>query len=95
MQDGPRSIKAIEDAIKSKNSDDIQLYAHRLKGAALTIGAGQLSQKAYLLECAGQQQNTGISASLLEDVRSEFEKLKSLLSNADWIEIVRQQVDSK
>jgi len=95
LEDGPQTVSSIADAIKAKKPADVQLYAHKLKGAALTIGANRLSETAYRLECAGQKKDIAEAGSLFDDVRSEFEKLVSVLSQADWIEIAKQQENNK
>jgi len=91
LEDGPQTIKSIAEAIKAENPADIQLYSHKLKGAALSIGATRLPDAAYRLECAGQEKDTATAASLFDEVKNEFEKLVSFLSEADWIERAKQQ----
>jgi len=91
LEDGPLCIESIADAIKAKKPADVQLYAHKLKGAASHVGAARLSQTAYQLECAARKKDMAAAASLFEDVQAEFEKVESFLSRADWIEIAKQQ----
>ncbi len=95
LEDGPQSIELIEQAIKAQNSEDVRLYAHRIKGAAMTVGAERLSQKAYRLECAGEDKNIAAAALLLDDIREEFEKVAAFLSQPDWIEIAKDQENNK
>jgi CheY-like chemotaxis protein/HPt (histidine-containing phosphotransfer) domain-containing protein len=95
LEDCPQTVSSIAEAIESENPADVQLYAHKLKGAALTIGAKRLSETAYRLECAGQKKDTAEAASLFDDVQSEFEKLTAFLSEADWIETAKQQENNK
>jgi PAS domain S-box-containing protein len=95
LEDGPLCIESIADAIKAKKPADIQLYAHKLKGSALHVGATRLSQTAYQLECAAREKDMVMAAPLFEDVKAELEKATSLLSEADWIETAKQQADKK
>jgi signal transduction histidine kinase/CheY-like chemotaxis protein/HPt (histidine-containing phosphotransfer) domain-containing protein len=95
LDDGPQTIKSIGNAIKAKKAADVQLHAHKLKGAALSIGANRLPEAAYRLECAGQEKDIAKAASVFNDVQSEFEKLVTFLSKADWIEIAKQQKNDK
>ena len=95
LEDGPQSIELIEQAIKAQNSEDVQLYAHRIRGGAMTVGAERLSQKAHRLECSGEGKNIAAAALLFEDVREEFEKVAAFLSQPDWIEIVKDQENNK
>ena len=91
LEDGPRSINAIKEAIDAKNAAGVRLYAHRLKGAAVAIGASVLSEKAYNLECAGRNSDLAGVAELFENVQDEFEKLALLLSDPQWIELAKQK----
>ena len=95
LEDGPQCIKSIAEAVKAENPADVRLYAHRLKGAAMTIGARRLSEKACRLECAGEEKDVAAAASLFDDVQGEFEKLKLFLSGDDWIQRAKQQENNK
>ena len=91
LDDAPRSIEFIADAIKAENPKDVKLYAHRLKGSAGHVAARQLSEMAYHLERAGDKKDMATAASLFEQVRAELEKVASFLSQSDWIERAKQQ----
>jgi len=89
LEDGPRSINAIKEAIRARNAAGVRLYAHRLKGAAIAVGATDLSEKAYCLECAGQNSDMEQIPGLFADVQDEFEKLALFLSDTNWREIAK------
>jgi len=91
LEDGPRSIELIAEGFRGGDAKEVRLYAHRLKGAALTIGAIRLSEKSFGLECAADDGDMVTSASLFDEVRAEFEKLALFLSQPDWIEKAKQQ----
>ena len=91
MEDSPDSIASIEKAIKAPKPYDVALYAYRLKGAALTIGAGRLGEKAVLLECAGEEKKMVTAALLFKQVKQEFETVVSFLPTPDWIETAKQK----
>jgi HPt (histidine-containing phosphotransfer) domain-containing protein len=95
LEDGPRNMQFITDSIKAASPEDVQLYAHSLKGAAMTIGACRLSQSAYRLECAARQQDMQTVRSLFEEVKSEFTKVKSFLSRDNWIDLAKKQESDK
>ena len=94
LEDTPRCIEFIANAIKTKNSEDVKFYAHRLRGAARHIAAKQLAEKTYCLEYACKENDMEAFASLFEDLKGELEKVISFLSKADWAEIAKEQVDS-
>jgi len=85
LEDGRRSVELIADAMKAENAQDVQLYAHRLKGSARHVAAGQLSEKAHRLELAGRKKDMAAAVPLLVQVQAEFEKVTSLL--AQWVEL--------
>lgn len=91
LQDGPDCIEHIDSALQSQNHAHVRLYAHRLKGAALTIGAGHLADTAYAIESAGDKQDIAASASLFGQLKTEFQNLQSFLSQPDWIQKAKQQ----
>ena len=91
LKEIPQSIRLLDQAIKAKNPADVELYAHRINGAAATVGAKRLSQKAYRLECAGEEKNMAEMESLLEQVQEEYEKMAAFLSQPGWMEAVKQQ----
>jgi signal transduction histidine kinase/DNA-binding response OmpR family regulator len=95
LEDGPRNMKSIADSIKTAKPADVRLYAHSLKGAAVTIGARQLAQSAYQLELAAQKQDKGAFDKLFNEVQNEFQKVKSFLSQPDWIRLAKNQENSQ
>jgi PAS domain S-box-containing protein len=95
LKDAPRCMEFIAKAIKTQNSQDTKLYAHRLKGSAGHIAAKQLSEIAYCLECAGVKEDIEEAALLFDDLRNNFGKVMSFLSKADWMEVAKQQENSK
>jgi len=90
LADAPRCIDNIEEAIKEDIASDARLYAHRLKGAALSISAKPLAEKAYALECAGDRRDMAAAVGLFEEVKNEFEELRSCLAEHDWTEKAKQ-----
>ncbi|MHC4762248.1 MAG: response regulator, partial [Planctomycetota bacterium] len=95
LKDAPQCVELIADAIKTQNPKDIKLYAHRLKGSSEHITARQLSEIAYRLECAGEKEDIEEAALLFDDIKDEFQKVIAFLSKADWIEVAKQQENSK
>jgi len=95
LEEGPQIINSLADAIKAQDVQKVKFYAHKLKGVARHLGAGKLSDKAHCLEGAaveGKLQNAG---PLFDDIEQEFQKLKSFLSEPDWIEMAKQQEKNK
>lgn len=91
IKDVDEAMGLLAEAIETGNSADVALYAHRLKGVAMTMGAHLLSEGAYQLECAGNKEDMAAAVTLIEQVKEEFEKVRSFLSRADWIETAKGQ----
>ena len=88
--DNPARVTALADAIKVGNAEEIYSLAHAIKGSSATIGAEQLLQVACKLQTAGDGENIEV---LFADILTEFEKLKSFLSQSNWVEIAKQQCE--
>ena len=95
LDDAPRSIEFIANAIKTKNIKDIEFYAHRLKGSARCVTAEQLFDQTNRLEQAGREKDMVTAASVFHDVKAQYEKVRSFLSQPNWIEIAKQQENNK
>ncbi len=91
LEDDPNTMATIEKAVAAKDFADIRLYAHKLKGSAMTIGANKLKDACYRLECAGKDKTADVIEKLFEEVKTEFEKLVSFRAQPGWITKVKQQ----
>ncbi len=89
--DNPARIEALPEAIKTNNVEEVQELSHTLKGSSALIGARLLSAPALELNLAAQKGSLENAEALLENIQSEFEKLKSFVSKPDWIETAKQQ----
>jgi len=90
LKDSPRCINSIAEAINSSNAKHIRMYAHSLKGASLQIGARNLGEVAYKLECAGRDKELQDAPALFTSVQDEYGKLTLFLSQPDWIQQAKQ-----
>ena len=89
--DNSARLETLAEAINTAKAGEIHLLSHTLKGAAATIGAKPLSEAAYRLELAGKQGDMENADAFFADIKAEFEKLKSFVSGANWIETAKQQ----
>ncbi len=89
-EDSPQTIRDLATAVQAQIPDDVQLHAHSLKGVSALIGADQLRQIAWRLECAGAEKNTAAFEALFGETKEEFDKLMSFLSRADWVETAKE-----
>ena len=95
LKEYPQTIDSLTEAITDRDSKNISHCAHKLKGAARHICAMQLSEGAGRVERAGNEKDIDTAASLFGDIKSEFEKLMSFLSQPDWMEIAKQQQENR
>jgi signal transduction histidine kinase/DNA-binding NarL/FixJ family response regulator len=89
LAEGPQILESLAEAVRAKDSKNILFSAHKLNGMARHICARQLSEKILHLECASREENMDSVASLFDEMKSEFEKVFSFLSKADWIEAAK------
>ena len=95
LEDAPVATEALTEAVKTKDYANIMLRAHELKGLALAVGAKRLSKTALTLETAAEQKDLKNTDTLLEDIRTEYEKMMSFLSQPNWIEIAKNGQKTK
>ncbi len=90
-----QTIESLNEAVKVKNSEDVQLYAHSLRGTSAMIGANRLRENARQLECAGEERNTEVFDSLFNDVKEDCDKVMAFLSEENWLETAKKHDCSK
>ncbi|MHC4104262.1 MAG: PAS domain-containing hybrid sensor histidine kinase/response regulator [Planctomycetota bacterium] len=93
--DNTTRLELLIEAVKAKNLKEIKMLSHALKGSAGTIAAKPLSLAAGRLNLAAKANNMNRFESLLAEVQVELDRLKSLLDQPDWIQIVKAKTESK
>jgi CheY-like chemotaxis protein len=79
LEDAPRQLAAITDAVKLGDTRAINRAAHALKSASATIRAESLARQLQKLEDAGADNDTQLAQELLESVCREFEEVVEYL----------------
>jgi len=92
-KDGRQTMEMLQAAVAARNAAEIQLHAHKLKGATMTIGARRVSETAHRLEWAGKEEDMEVIDALFEQLQVEFDKLMALLSLEDWVERAKKQAE--
>ena len=95
LADNTKRLEMLTEAVKAANLKDIKMLSHTLKGSVSTIAAIPLSKAVYQLELAAEQKNLETTESLLADIQAEFDRLKTLLVQPDWIQIVKTKTGSE
>lgn len=92
IPNGEKLIFSLGQAIDSGDPEQIELYAHAMKGAASNIGAVPLAKAAWQLETAAAQKHLETAAELFAKIAPEFETLKALLQQPDWVQCAKDAV---
>ena len=95
LEDAPQTIELLAEAIEAMDSKNVKMYAHKLRGLARHVAASKLSDMLYPLETKAREGELEGSEELFADIQTEFDKLKSFLSQPNWIESAWQQTDVK
>jgi HPt (histidine-containing phosphotransfer) domain-containing protein len=92
LKNGETLMLSLKSAIKAHSPEQIELYAHALKGSASNIGAVPLAKKAWLLEKSASEKNLEGMLEKLRAVEQEYVCLKTLLEKPDWIGCAKQSL---
>ena len=95
LEDAPKTIELLAEAIADGNSNNVKLYSHKLKGLARHVAARKLTDMLYDLETRGRKGLLEGSEALFADIQTEFNKLKSFLSQPNWMETAKSSVSVK
>jgi len=71
------------------------MYTHKLRGLARHVAATKLTDMLYPLETKagnGEMEGTEI---LFADIRTEYDKLESFLSQPNWSKLAERKTDVK
>jgi len=90
LKNGETLMLSLKSAVNAHSPEQIELYAHALKGSASNIGAVPLAKKAWLLEKDASEKNLDNTSEQLRAIEDEYLHLKSLLEQPDWIECSKQ-----
>jgi HPt (histidine-containing phosphotransfer) domain-containing protein len=86
FDDASQTIELLAEAITAGDPNNVKMYAHKLKGLARHVAARKLTDMLFELETKGREEKLEGSEALFADVRIEYDKLISVLSQPDWIE---------
>lgn len=86
LEEAPQTIELLAEAIEAMDSQNVKIYAHKLKGLARHVAARKLSDLLYHLETKGREEKLEGAEALFADIQAEFEKLESFLSQPNWTE---------
>jgi HPt (histidine-containing phosphotransfer) domain-containing protein len=91
LEDGVESLGLLRRAVQAEDLETIELYAHRLKGVSMIMGAATLRPLAYALEQAGNEGRLEDIPGLFSRILETFDQVSAFLSQDNWIELAKQQ----
>jgi len=94
LSDLPDMVQSLRNAIDGGNCKEILLYAHKIKGAALNLGARKLADKAEPIEQSGDDGDVQTAGELLGAMVTEFDKVIAFLSERGWVERAKRYSDA-
>jgi HPt (histidine-containing phosphotransfer) domain-containing protein len=95
LKNGQTLMLSVKSAVQSHSIDQIELYAHALKGSASNIGAIPLAKAAWQLEKAGSEKQIDDADELLTAIEQAYEALTALLEKRDWMDRAKRAVQVK
>jgi PAS domain S-box-containing protein len=95
LEEAPQTIELLAEAIEAKDSRNIKIHAHKLKGLARHVAARKISEMLFDLETKGRKEELEGAEALFVETQIEFDKLKSFLSQPNWTESAGQQTGRK
>ena len=91
LKNGETLMLSLKSAVNAHSPEQVELYAHALKGSASNIGAVPLAKKAWLLEKSASEKNLEDVSEQLRAIEQEYISLKSLLERPDWIKCAKHE----
>ncbi|WP_016952757.1 Hpt domain-containing protein [Anabaena sp. PCC 7108] len=79
LEDTPKRLQSLSNAIIQENAKTLQLEAHSLKSSSAIVGAKNLSLLCKQLEKLGRDSNTNDAPLLLSQAITEYEQVEAAL----------------
>jgi len=76
LDDAPRQVKALAEAVAAGDAEVVNRQAHTLKGASANVGAEALRQVAYQMEMAGADRDLERAGELLSEAETQLARLQ-------------------
>ena len=95
IEDNKECLKKLTSAVKTFHAKNIELYTHTIGGSASNMGAVKLSEIAFRFEHMASEEDLSDAEKLLQNITTEFGRLKAFVSKPNWIEIAKKQVVNK
>ena len=85
-KNGEKIMSSLQQAVAGGDPEEMELYAHALKGSASNIGAVWLAKTCWQLEKTAAEKQVEKAVELFKKITSEYTALKALLEKPDWVQ---------
>lgn len=93
LKESPDQLKSLIEAVEAQNQKDTVYFAHKLKGAILTVGATDLPEKAETIELAAEINDFDMVNDTMPRLQREYDKFVNFFKDPNWVETVQQVQD--
>jgi PAS domain S-box-containing protein len=91
LGDVPKQLDALRGFLAAGDARAVQRQAHTVKGAAATVGAEALAALALELERAGEAGNLDTVRSAVDELESQFQRLKRAMRSSGLLEATTEE----
>ena len=84
LEDCPRRLQELEQAVAEGNAIRVKQSAHSLKGMVACFGARLAQERAAEMEGLGKAGDLAKTSALLPQLQLEFARVMNCLTGADW-----------
>jgi signal transduction histidine kinase/CheY-like chemotaxis protein len=74
FDEAPVNFQTLKNALRAKDADSIEQFAHKLKGGSLNLGAKKLSRLFENVETLARKNVTAVPDSLIAEMEHEFDR---------------------
>lgn len=92
LKNSQKLADTLAQAVTSGDPEQVELYAHAMKGSASNMGAITLAKAAWQLEKTASEQNLDTAAQWLETIQKGLQEVTAFLQQSDWTQQAQNTV---
>lgn len=81
VDDMPRQIAAVAQAVCDGDAPRVRLVAHSIKGAAASVSSGEMREASWKLEQEGRDGNLTAAAAAVRELSASFERARPMMES--------------
>ncbi len=81
LADMPGQMAVLREHVAAGMAERAGTQAHKIKGAAANVGAGEFQETAAAMEAAGKERDPERLAGLMPELEERFDRLKRVMEN--------------